>query len=67
MRDLTAMWTSFVLPDKSRPIGMKYFGMWRDLEELAGRKVDLVSDGTLLPLAQEAAYRNKSLIYERAC
>ena len=35
--------------DKSKPIGLKFFGMWSDLEELLGRKVDLVSEGTLLP------------------
>lgn len=56
-----------VLLDKSHPIGLKYFGMWRDLEELIGRKVDLVSDGTLLPFAKETANRDKILIYERAC
>ena len=43
-----------VLLDKSRPIGLKFFGMWSDLEELLGRKVDLVSDGTLLPFAQQS-------------
>ena len=46
---------------------MKYFGMWKELEELVGRKVDLVSDGTLLPFAQETANRDKILIYERTC
>lgn len=55
-----------VLLDKSHPIGLKYFGMWRDIEELIGRKVDLVSDGTLLPFAKETANRDKILIYERA-
>ena len=25
--------------DKSKPIGLKFFGMWSDLEELLGRKV----------------------------
>lgn len=44
-----------VLLDKSRPIGLKFFGMWSDLEDLLGRKVDLVSEGTLLPFAQESA------------
>ena len=56
-----------VLLDKSQPIGLKYFGMWKELEELVGRKVDLVSDGTLLPFAQETADRDKILIYERTC
>ena len=54
-----------VLLDKSRPIGLKFFGMWNDLEELLGRKVDLVSEGTLLPFAQESAEKDKLLIYER--
>ena len=51
--------------DKSKPIGLKFFGMWSDLEELLGRKVDLVSDGTLLPFAKESAERDKILVYER--
>ncbi len=52
--------------DKSLPIGLKFFGMWNDLEELLGRNVDLVSEGALLPFAQETAERDKILIYERA-
>ena len=54
-----------VLLDKSHPIGLKFFGMWNDLEELLGRKVDLVSEGTLLPFAQKSAEKDKILIYER--
>ena len=50
--------------DKSKPIGLKFFGMWSDLEELLGRKVDLVSEGTLLPFAKESAERDKFLVYE---
>ena len=52
--------------DKSHPIGLKFFGMCSDLEELLGRKVDLVSEGTLLPFAQESAEKDKILIYERS-
>ena len=51
--------------DKSKPIGLKFFGMWSDLEELLGRKIDLVSEGTLLPCAKESAERDKFLVYER--
>ena len=51
--------------DKSKPIGLKFFGMWSDLEELLGRKVDFVSEGTLLPFAQESVERDKILVYER--
>ena len=41
-------------------------GMIMDLQELLGRKVDLVVDGTLRPYAAESANRDKKLIYERA-
>lgn len=53
--------------DHGRPIGLlRYAGMWREIEELVGRKVDLVEDGTLMPFAVESANRDKQLIYERA-
>ena len=51
--------------DKSEPIGLKFFGMWSDLEELLGRKVDLISEGTLLSFAKESVERDKILVYER--
>ena len=51
--------------DKSQPIGLKFFGMWSDLEELLGRKVDLVSEGTLLPFAKKSLDKDKILVYER--
>ncbi|MBQ2562329.1 MAG: nucleotidyltransferase domain-containing protein [Muribaculaceae bacterium] len=52
--------------DKSNPIGFRYFGMWGDLERLLGRSVDLVTEGNLMPFAQESADNDKVLIYERA-
>ena len=55
-----------VLLDHSQPIGLKFFGMWNDLEKLFDRKVDLVEDGELLPFAEETANQDKQLIYERA-
>lgn len=49
-----------------RPIGLfRYAGMWREIEERLGRKVDLVEEGTLMPFAVESANRDKQLIYER--
>ena len=53
--------------DHRQPIGLlRYAGMWREIEELIGRKVDLVEDGTLMPFAVESANQDKQLIYERA-
>ena len=54
-----------VLLDHSKPVGMKFFGMWNDLERLLDRKVDLVEEGELLPFAKDSANRDKKLIYER--
>lgn len=54
-----------VLLDHSQPIGMKFFGMWNDLERLLDKKIDLVEEGELLPFAEETANRDKKLIYER--
>ena len=49
-----------------QPIGLfRYARIWREIEELVGRKVDLVEDGTLLPYAVKSANRDKRLIYER--
>ena len=45
---------------------LKHIGIALDLEELLGKKVDLVTYGTLLPFIRESAERDKVLIYERA-
>ncbi len=52
--------------DYSQHIGLRYFGMWGDLERLLGRSVDLVTEGSLMPFALESADNDKVLIYERA-
>ena len=52
--------------DRSQPIGLRYFGMVIDLENLLQRPVDLVVDGDLLPFARPTAERDKNIVYERA-
>ena len=53
--------------DRSQRIGLlKISGMHIDLENLIGRKVDIVEDGTLRPWAVESVNNDKYLIYERA-
>lgn len=54
-----------IVLDHSQPIGLKFFGMWGDLERMLGRPVDLVVDRSLAPYARESADRDKKLIYER--
>ena len=45
---------------------LKHIGIALDLEDLLGKKIDLVTDGTLLPFIHESAESDKILIYERA-
>lgn len=53
--------------DKSRPISLlKVCGIMIGLEDLLGRKVDLVENGRLIPSAAISANADKILIYERA-
>ncbi|MBR1838382.1 MAG: nucleotidyltransferase family protein [Bacteroidaceae bacterium] len=53
--------------DHSEPIGLfRYARMHREMEELLGRKVDLVEEGTLRPAATITANQDKKIIYERA-
>lgn len=37
----------------------------QQLEEMLGRKIDLVEEGTLMPFAVDSANHDKILIYER--
>ena len=37
----------------------------QQLQEIVGRQVDLVEEGTLMPFALESANKDKILIYER--
>lgn len=47
-------------------MGLAFFGMIIELEQILQRPVDLVVEGDLLPFAQESANQDKILIYERA-
>ena len=47
-------------------LGLKFFAMNLELEELLKRPVDLVIDGDLLPFAEKTANRDKVLVYARA-
>jgi len=44
---------------------MKLSGMSIDLEELLGREVDIVPEGSLRPYAESSVTRDKILVYER--
>ena len=42
-----------------------YIRIQYELENILGRKIDLVEDGSLLPFAVESANRDRKLIYGR--
>ena len=52
--------------DHTQPVGLKFFGMWDDLERLLGREVDLVTEDGLADYARESYNKDKILVYERA-
>lgn len=45
---------------------MKLSGMSLDLEELLGRSVDIIPEGSLRPYAEASVNHDKILIYERS-
>ena len=47
-------------------LGLKFFAMNLELEQLLKRPVDLVIEGDLLPFAENTANRDKVLVYARA-
>lgn len=56
-----------VIYDRSRPIGLfKLSEMHLALEDLLGKKVDLVDEGMLFPWVADSVNHDKKLIYERA-
>jgi len=54
-----------VVLDHSQTIGMDFFGMYEELQELLGRNVDLVTERSLAPFARKSVEKDKMLIYER--
>ncbi len=47
-------------------LGLRFFAMNLELEQLLNRRVDLVIAGDLLPFAEESVNRDKVLVYARA-
>ena len=44
----------------------KFNQIKEDLELMTGRKIDLVTESSLMPFAKESALNDRKLIYERA-
>ena len=46
-------------------LGLRFFAMNLELEQLLNRRVDLVIEGDLLPFAEESVNRDKVLVYAK--
>ena len=51
--------------DPARPLGLQFFGMAVDLEEMLGRKVDLVTGSGMSPRVMPYVRPDLRLIYAR--
>ncbi len=51
--------------DYSQKIGLKFFQMQTELEEILNQKVDLVSSEALSPLIKPHVVRDRKLVYEK--
>ena len=52
--------------DHTQPVGLRFFGMWSELEHLLGRNVDLVTENGLDDYARDSVNHDKVMVYERA-
>ena len=51
--------------DHTQPIGLQYVQIWMDLQEIIGKKVDLVTTGGVSPHIKPFIEAQKKLVYER--
>ncbi len=51
--------------DYSQKIGLKFFQMQTELEEILNQKVDLISNEALSPLIRPQVIRDRKLVYEK--
>jgi predicted nucleotidyltransferase len=51
--------------DHTQPIGLQYVQIWMDLQEIIGKKVDLVATGGVSPHIKPFIDAQKILVYER--
>ncbi len=57
-----------IVPDRNAHVGLFLLsGMRLDLQDILGKKVDLVTEKGLLPFARPSVEKDKVLMYERAC
>ena len=51
--------------DHTQPVGLQYVQIWIDLQEIIGKKVDLVTTGGVSPHIKPFIDAQKILVYER--
>jgi len=51
-------------PDERPPLGLKWFGIWEQIEQILGRKVDLVTEDSLSPYVQPQVDKEQVVLYD---
>lgn len=51
-------------PDERPPLGLRWFGLERDLEDSLHRRVEMVEETALSPYLREAVTREQVTLYE---
>jgi predicted nucleotidyltransferase len=52
--------------DHSQPVGLRFVRMWRELQEICQRDVDLLSIGGVSPHLWKHIEKQRKLIYEKS-
>jgi predicted nucleotidyltransferase len=52
-------------PPKERPpLGLNWFGIWEKIEQILGRKVDLVTEESLSPYVRPYVEKERVVLYD---
>ncbi|BCW96908.1 MAG: nucleotidyltransferase family protein [Fimbriimonadales bacterium] len=53
-------------PGERPPLGLKWFGLWAEIEQQLGCKVDLVTDGALSAYLRPYVEQEQAVLYQSA-
>jgi predicted nucleotidyltransferase len=51
-------------PEERPPLGLNWFGIWEKIEQILGRKVDLVTEESLSPSVRPYVEKEQVVLYD---
>ena len=51
-------------PEERPPLGLNWFGIWEKIEQILGRKVDLVTEESLSPSVRPYVEKERVVLYD---